>query len=296
MRVLKEPFLTELQSGFLSGLTRAVASDRDLNLEIRRDYINVYYKGHSLLKLSDSGTRNNYKQYKVQIDKAFANGLEIPKALGDENTTAKFLANVSSLKQKIALHGISLETEYEQMIIRANNIERRNNSDYFVIDRQYVEADGRFDLMGFYWDRHSRGRTRTVPLCLMEVKFALNPDIKNVHKQLAGYYQSIEQKAAEVAEEAETMFRQKLRLGLYHNQAPERVAAMRELHFAREIAAFQFILILVDYNPNSTLFHPEDLAQLPFARQIKVFRTGFAMWKENVETVGHVSRTAPPRS
>lgn len=173
MRKLKEPFLTALKSGFLSGITSAVTNDPDLNLEIREDYINVYYKGNSLLRLNDSSTRSKSKQYKVQIDKAFANGLEIPKALVDEDTTAKFLAtNVPSLKQKIAQHGISLETEYEQLIIRANNFEGRNNSDYFVIDRQCVEDKGRFDLMGFFWDRHSRGQVRTVPLCLMEVKFA----------------------------------------------------------------------------------------------------------------------------
>jgi hypothetical protein len=48
---------------------------------------------------------------------------------------------------------------------------------------------------------------------------------------------------------------------------------------------FQFILILIDYNPNSRLFQPTALRALPFAAQIKIFQTGFGMWQQNVHTL-----------
>jgi hypothetical protein len=44
----------------------------------------------------------------------------------------------------------------------------------------------------------------------------------------------------------------------------------------------QFILILIDYNPNSRLLQPATLQALPFANQIKIFQTGFGMWQQNV--------------
>ena len=51
MRQLSDKFLERLKSGFLSGVTEGVKADPDLNLEIRDAYINVYYKGNSLVKL-----------------------------------------------------------------------------------------------------------------------------------------------------------------------------------------------------------------------------------------------------
>jgi hypothetical protein len=39
--------------------------------------------------------------------------------------------------------------EYKQLIIRANNDERRNNSEYSIIDRQYPDPKGRFDMVDY---------------------------------------------------------------------------------------------------------------------------------------------------
>ncbi|PKO20565.1 MAG: hypothetical protein CVU38_19410, partial [Chloroflexi bacterium HGW-Chloroflexi-1] len=121
-----------------------------------------------------------------------------------------------------------------------------------------------------------------VPMCLMELKCALNQDIADVGGQLARYYEAVKPLAASIAEEGETIFRQKLELGLY-NQRPERIEAMKTLTFARDIARFQFVLVLVDYNPNSLMLNLANLTQLPFADQVKVFFGGFAMWQQNVK-------------
>jgi hypothetical protein len=279
MRRLSDPFLAALKSGFLSGITRAVVADPDLNLEIRDGYINVYCKGASLLRLAEvAGAR-----YQVAVHPKFTAGLNVPAELVDLETTARFLACVPRLKQNIAALGKrSLEIEYEQMLIRANNFERRNNSEYFIVDRQYGAAAGRFDLIGVFWDRKRRRKHQEVPMCLIELKFALNRDIADVGGQLARYYEAVRPLAASIAEEGETIFRQKLELGLY-DQAPERIEAMKTLTFARDIARFQFVLVLVDYNPNSALLDLAKLAQLPFADQVKVFFGGFAMWQQNVK-------------
>jgi hypothetical protein len=54
---------------------------------------------------------------------------------------------------------------------------------------------------------------------------------------------------------------------------------MKTLTFSEDIDRFQFILVLVDFNPYSSLFDLGKLAELPFANQVKVFHTGFAMWE-----------------
>ena len=164
MRKISGNFLSCLKSGFLSSITDKVKTDQDLDLEIREDYVNVYYKGNSLLNLTETGS----SRYKVEIDKKFREGLDLPVEL-DESTVSSFVRRCSTHQRKnIVKHGKrSLELEYEQLIIRANNFEPRNNTEYFIVDRQYVAKEGRFDLSGIYWKREGRRKGQKVPVCLM---------------------------------------------------------------------------------------------------------------------------------
>lgn len=280
MHGLSNKYFDCLKSGFLSDITNSVKRDPDLNLEVRDAYINVYYKGNSLLKLTETGS----SLYKAEIDDKFLEGINVPLEF-TEGMITQFLSAIPLLKQNIVKYGQKeLEIEYEQMIIRANNYEHRNNTEYFIVDRQYTVNDGRFDLTGIFWDRNSRRQNQEVPVCLMEVKFALNSDIKEVHNQIARYYESIRLHAADFAEEMQIVFRQKIELGLYQ-QSRERLDALKTLSFSKSIEQFQFILVLVDYNPNSSKLDLQSLSNLPFANQIKVFFCGFAMWQQSVKSL-----------
>jgi hypothetical protein len=95
---------------------------------------------------------------------------------------------------------------------------------------------------------------------------------------------SIKKNAADLAKEIEYVFRQKRALKLY-DQPIERLNAMKTLTFSKNIEDFQFILVLVDYNENRSLFALNQLGKLPFAKQIKVFRTGFGMWHHNITNI-----------
>ena len=294
MRALSPVFMDALQSGFLADLRRKVVEDPDLDLEIRKDYLNVYFKGNSLLKLTEARSHNGESpRYLLDIHPKFLNGTaNIPEALTDHRTTEQFLQNISALKQNIIIHGKqSLESEYEQLLIRANNAEERNNSEYFIIDRQYAVGNERFDLLAVCWDRKGRRRGQEVPLCLMELKFALNPDIADIHEQLTRYYDAVTPRVAGMAEEAERVFGQKLALGLYR-QSAERLAAMKTLTILRDLSRVQFILVLIDYNPHAKTLNLARLAKLPFAGQVKLFWTGFAMWQNRLEQLETVATPA----
>jgi hypothetical protein len=123
MRGLSKEFLAALTSGFLAELTREVKEDSDLDLEIRENYINLYYKGNSLLKLTQAAGG----RYRVAVHKKFKT-LDVPTELIDEDTTRRFVKEISSIKRNIQQPGVrSLETEYEQLFIRANGFEQRVN-------------------------------------------------------------------------------------------------------------------------------------------------------------------------
>lgn len=286
MRKLSENFIDNLKNGFLSPITQEVINDKDLDLQIRDNYLNIYFKGNSILKLSEAP---NFK-YKVDIHQKFRLGTNIPNFIKNRVDTDLFLKAVPILKANILKNTkSSLEVEYEQLIIRANNQEKRNNSEYFIVDRQYAIDNERFDLLGVYWDRNLRRRNQTIIPCLMEVKFALNTDIREAHKQLLRYYEKIQKNMAKLSQELETMFRQKLQLGIYM-QDPNRLEAMKTLKVSNDLNLFQFILILVDYNPYSSLLNLEPLSTLPFSNQIKIFFSGFSMWSKNIKTVKELSR------
>jgi hypothetical protein len=283
MRKLSPTFLLCLKSGFLFPITQQVRCDHDLSLDIRENYINIYFKGNSLLKLAEI---NSLIRYKADIHPKFLEGMELPLELTEE-TVPLFIENIPHIKQNIIKHAQgSLELEYEQLIIRANNFEPRNNTEYFIVDRQYMIGEDRFDLTGMFWDRNNRRKNQEVPVCLLEIKFALNPDIQQVHDQLAKYYEIIKSNPASFAEEMQGIFRQKLSLGLYH-QSVERINAMKTLTFSTDLKDFQFVIILVDYNQNSTLFTLDKVRKLPFADKVRIFHTGFGMWQENVRSPFH---------
>ena len=117
---------------------------------------------------------------------------------------------------------------------------------------------------------------------MIEIKFALNREIRQLHRQLSAYYQSLQNQFKNIVAESQHVFRQKLDLGLY-NQPQDRVEALKTLQISSDFTKTQFILILVDYNPFSTLLDLDRLKQLPFDRQIKILYSGFGMWQQNLE-------------
>jgi hypothetical protein len=279
MRALSPRFMQDLTTGFLSPLPDMVHLDPDLDLQIRQDYLNIYFKGNSLLRLQDCGLG----RYRPNIHEKFTCGLVLQDFV-DPETLRVFLDAVPLLKKNILYNAkFSIETEYEQLIIRANNYQPHNNSEYFILDRQVVGGKaGRFDLTGFFWSRNRRRKHQVVPLCLMEVKYALNRDIQHIDEQVKRYFNSIDPES--FAQEAEIMLQQKLELGLF-KQRKEQLEAMKTLTFFRELKNFRILLILIDYNPHSKLFDPAKLTQLDFANQVRVLKTGMAMWEQGLERV-----------
>jgi hypothetical protein len=277
MKEISENYIQSLKGGFLLHLPNHVTSDNFLDLQIRTCYLLIYYKGNSLLKWTEMpGSR-----LRVEIHHKFTGGDRIPNLIDLESTDA-FLARVPLIKERIFEFGnCSLETEYEQLSIRANNQERRSNSEYFIVDRQYSVGRERFDLLGIKWARGRRSKGQTVQPCLMEIKFALNADISNVHRQLESYYNLIAANIAEITSDMESSFKQRLELGLY-DQPANRLAAMKTLQISRALEDFHIILVLVDYNPHSRHLDLEKIAALPFADQVRIYFSGFAMWESRL--------------
>jgi len=60
MRKLEDHFLEDLKTGLLNALLNYVKADNTLDLEIRENYINIYYRGGNLLRVKWIRSTYNY--------------------------------------------------------------------------------------------------------------------------------------------------------------------------------------------------------------------------------------------
>ena len=193
-RALSETFMDKLnpeKGGIYGPLVELVRKTKDLHLEFKGDLdldnphiapkdeaIIILYKGNRLLTLHREG--------KMELTQAFVKDLKhkgLPLSLKTTEDVDRFIEFVPNVLFNIASRKkISMEIEYEQMIIRANNFERRINSEYIVAYNQYYVGE-RLDILAIKWPLRERKKP-TGQLALIEVKYALNPEIKIAHEQL----------------------------------------------------------------------------------------------------------------
>ncbi len=164
-------------AGLLFPLKDLVKNDKSLSLEIRDNYINIYYRGGSLLKLMEV-RKHCYKptfNVKYSRKKDILQGL--PKEISSESRLAMWLEIFPKLKSEMdcwfSRHP-KLEREFQQMVVwENNNSSIAKSTDYFIADIEYVKGDARFDMVAIQWDsdRHARRLHSYSPkLCFIEMK------------------------------------------------------------------------------------------------------------------------------
>lgn len=286
-RALSDEFIRELKAGIYHPVVQRVRLDKDLDMEFRGTYINIYYQGHSILNLKKNGN--------VMIDKKFQRGIEgkIPKVFktrGDINTYLELLPKIKDNvvycpQEKGERSSKSRELEFEQLLIRANNLESRNNSEYIILDRQYVVNKGidRWDLVALRWPIEKRGRPyQEGYLSVIEIKYAQNPDIQNIKNQVERYARYLEAHLREICDDMGNILNQKLDLGLLAKTEGQ-IKRLRKLPIKSNISETEVIIYLIDYNQNSNLKKRAEKAGKPdFEGKVRIALGGLALWQSNL--------------
>jgi hypothetical protein len=171
-RGLSPEFLADLQGGLLAPLRERVVRDQSLCLSLRENYINVYYRGGNLMKLSpaDGG-------YAAFFDTKYFAGpapaMPSPR-LREASDVGAWLAALPTLKQAMDLWQPGEEREVQQRLLRDNNVGGIARwTDYYVCDIEYANHYGRFDLVAVHWPSTPAARKKQDGrrLVLGEVKF-----------------------------------------------------------------------------------------------------------------------------
>jgi hypothetical protein len=271
MRQLSPPFFKQLNGaqGMLRPLLDRVHADDTLDLEIRDDALDVYYRGGRLLHLGGP-----VRDFPVTFDENYsAAGRKLPALpakLHDEADVSVLLDAFPLLKQLMDFHFAAhrcYEREYRQLIVRENNRAAMGKaSDYFVCDLEYaaeMTVDGakrriRFDLVGAHWPSLAgeRKRTGSRRLVVMEVKYGdgalKGPSGLQQHIDDVEEFFGNKKRVAAFKDEMCKVFNQKSQLGLLRSGKDK----------PKELTSFSsekplLLLVLADHDPDSTVLRTE---------------------------------------
>jgi len=150
MRGLSSYFFNELKTGSLILLLDYVHNDNTLDLEIRDNYINIYYRGGNVLRVKYK--RNSGFLFHFDEKYLKKHPFIIPSTL--ENLENKqdwdnFFPLAKQAMDYYITKNTKQEREFQQLVVRENNNSSiANGTDYFIIDIEYDNhADARFDLI-----------------------------------------------------------------------------------------------------------------------------------------------------
>lgn len=295
MRGLSENFIRALEEdGLLNPLLERVKNDSTLCLEIRKNYINIYYRGGNIIRIKEN------KSYLAFFDEKYCKSKKIgkintPKIIKDlpnklisKSSINCWMEAIPSLKDAMDLwfgKNPKNERESQQLVVRENNLGRyARSTDYFICDIEYANANGRFDLIAVRWPSSGPGRknNKNVGIAFIEMKYydgALTEKAGlNEHLKDMNYFLSDQKRLVDLKQEMKNVFNQMRRIGLINNQ--------------KDIDQFnndkpEYIFILANHDPVSSVLKKEldklsvnypDL-KLKFAASNFM---GYGLYKENV--------------
>lgn len=260
MRVLNKKFILDLKSGELKDLLQAVKQDDTLCLEIRENYINIYYRGGNMLRVIQRGIKYilvfdfNYCKHKTTLSK-----YEI--RLQRNKTVCDWIDSIPYIKAEMDLwfyEHPKLEREYQQVILRDNNNSNiAGDTDYFIADIEYANSEYgcRFDLLGIKWisTQTARKNIELPSLAVMELKYGDNAldgtsGIRKHFSDIYGFFSNDATREA-IYKDAEAMFNQKIVLGLIQG-------TKKQIQICRDIKP-EYIIIFANHKPVKTILFRE---------------------------------------
>ncbi|MBN2340879.1 MAG: hypothetical protein JXR45_05285 [Deltaproteobacteria bacterium] len=183
MRGLSKTFLGELkeEGGLLHPILEYIKNDDTLMLAIRNGYINIYYRGGNLLKIT-AKKDNSYEphfdeKYDLSGGRDRIQKLNLPKKITERAHIEKWISSVPCLKEimDFSFHKHpKVEREFQQLIQRENNRSSiANETEYFITDIEFADSDigSRIDMLAICWPAKQRKNGSNCRAALIEMKY-----------------------------------------------------------------------------------------------------------------------------
>ena len=154
MRGLSNTFIIDLKTGKLNPFLIAVKDDDKLNLEIRNNYINIYYRGGNLLRITSAGKAG----YRFHFDSKYCD-------MAEDKTNSEHIKSLDQFNAELWFNNLKLlksemdhwfskhqkaEREFQHNLIKDND---GTNSDILILDIEYAGCTKerklfRLDMLG----------------------------------------------------------------------------------------------------------------------------------------------------
>ncbi len=243
-RELSNDFEKDLISGKLAPLLKHVKKNKNIFiLEIRDDYINIYYRGGMVLRVTK--LKDNYKFY---WDKKYSISGDIPSIVKKNTVT-------NNIECEEWINDIHLLTECmdewfvkhpkKEKFIQQEIVINKKLPNYIITDFEYQKGNtARFDLMGI------KNNANNPMLSFIELKQGYNSlktsktkkgkQTSGLLKHLQDVVNEINSKNSSISDEirqAEKLIEQKSRLGLINNKFKSKINKNK----------FEVLFVLSDY-------------------------------------------------
>lgn len=187
MRGISDKFIEDLKTGTLVEVLNTVKVDHTLCLEIRENYINIYYRGGNALKITEKseGIYEFWFDVKYVADDTVKQRIDslLSGSVSTNNmSTKKWIEQLPHIKNQMDIwfgQHPKEEREYQQLVAYENNYgSGANSTDYYICDIEYANEDRRFDMIAVKWPSitSDRKNNRNLRLSFIEMKYLDNID------------------------------------------------------------------------------------------------------------------------
>lgn len=263
MRALSQTFMNDLlnQNGLLYPILERVKQDHTLMLSIRKDYINIYYRGGNILRIKEQRNSSYSAFFDDNYNKSTLASPGLPDIIESKDAAILWNRSLQDLKGIMDSYFSKYskpEREFQQIVARENNFSTiSNQSEYFVSDIEFADSNlgARFDILALRWLASQRKSTNSCRPALIEMKYG--DDALNGNAGLLKHLQDIDVlisndgKYKALLETMEMQFNQLDQLGL---MTFNRVANWANIKLATNVKP-EVIFILANHNPRSSKLH-----------------------------------------
>lgn len=179
MRALSEIFMSDLldPDGLLNPILDRIKQDHTLMLSIRKDYINIYYRGGNILRIKEQSRRNYSAFFDNKYNKSGVQMPALPSTIESMDTARMWVKSFNDLKGIMDLYFSKYskpEREFQQLTARENNFSSiASQSEYFISDIEFADSSlgARFDVLALRWLASQRKRACNCRPALIEMKY-----------------------------------------------------------------------------------------------------------------------------
>lgn len=186
-RIISNSFIYDLKEGALSKILKYIKADSTLQMELRKDSVNIYYRGGSLIKIKEHGQN----QYKAYFDKNYVTSnasesvmVQCIDGINSIEATKNVIDVIPNIKQQMDFWmGVKKpdggEREYHHIVAKENNSKNTGKkTDYFICDIEYsgeLDKDKKFkfDMIGVKWPliKGYRDSNQDLTLCILGMEY-----------------------------------------------------------------------------------------------------------------------------